>query len=108
MCKIRHLHHAWLLGLGVNLAIGDVWLKTLVEIGEAGEGVCDCHDDQDDGKNCEGGQGVTAGVKSLGPLCLLVHSDELKEEVGEAGEVEDLGFLMSRLFLVRSYAQDLR
>jgi len=108
MCKIRHFHHAWLLGLGVNPAIGDVWLKTLVEIGEAGEGICDCHYDQDDGKDCEGGQRITAGVKCLCPLGFLVHSDELEEEVGEAGEVEGLGFIMSWLFLERSYAQDLR
>ena len=60
------------------------------EIGGARNGVGDGEDDKDDGDDGEGGEGAADGVVEVVTGAVLVHADELEEEVGETGYVKEL------------------
>ena len=54
-------HVVDLLLLGANLALQDVRLESLVEVGHAETGVDDGEHDQDDGQDCEAGKILADG-----------------------------------------------
>lgn len=60
------------------------------KVGRAHARIDNRQDDQDDGDDGEGGERGADGVVEVVPRAVLVHPHELEEEVGEAGEVEDL------------------
>lgn len=64
-------------------------LQPSAEVGRAHAGVDDGEDDEDDGDDGEGGEGPADGIV-VHLAAGLVHAYEFEEEVGEAGEVEDL------------------
>ena len=89
MGEIWHLRHAGLGIVAVELLRRDVGFEPAAEIGGAHARVDDGQDDEDDGDNGEGGEGF-ANREIRRSTRLLVHADELEEEVGQAGEIEDL------------------
>lgn len=78
-----------LLLLALQLAARNVRLQAPPEVGRAHASVDDGEDDEDDGDDGEGGERAEDGVV-VEAAAGLVHAHEFEEEVGEAGEVEEL------------------
>ncbi len=90
---VRHLGHVairQLLLFAFHLPARDMRLQPLAEIRRAHACVDNGQDDEDDGENGEGGKGPAHGIENFAVFAGLVHTDELEEKVGEAGEVENL------------------
>lgn len=66
-----------------------MWFQPEVEIGRADAGIDDGQDDENDGDDGKGRQGLS-DRSVLFPLGGLVHPHELEDEVGHAGYVQAL------------------
>ncbi len=86
----RHLHLLDLLVLALDFSPRDVRLEPSVEVVHAHAGVDDGDDDEDDGDDGEGCQRRASVAVLLALAVVLIHSDELEEEIGEGDEVEEL------------------
>ena len=83
----RHCPVCQFFFLRLQLSACNVWFQALSEVGGAHAGVDDCHYDQDDGDDGEGGERAADGFVLMVSFTVLVHSDELEEEVCEASDV---------------------
>ena len=89
MRQIRHFVHRNLLVLAFELPPLDVRFQPSAEVVRAHACIDDGEDDEDHRDDGEGGQRAPYGYV-IRYLSAVVHPDELEEEVGEAGEIENL------------------
>ncbi len=85
----RHFRHAALFLLGVDPSFGDVRHEPPTEIVHADAGIDDGEDDQNHRNHGEGRQ-IRSEVDVLLLLRGLIHPDQLEQEIGQAGKVQDL------------------
>lgn len=79
-----------LLVLAFDFAIRDIWFEPPTEIYHAHYRVGNGHEDEDDCKNGEGGQGLSDRDVCPGAIGVLIHSDKLEEEIYHPGKVKTL------------------
>ena len=87
MRKIGHLHHILLFIFAFYFPIHNIRLQPAPEIRGAHNGVDDGEDDQNNCDHCERSESLASRYVALGPCGILVHSNELKEEVAHSSNV---------------------
>ena len=80
----------WLLLLALNLAFHNVRLQSLVEIESTDKCVDDGSHQTNDGQHGERCERFSRRKVKVCDWVVLIHADDLEEEVGETGKVEDL------------------
>ena len=75
-----------LLLFAFNLPARNVWLEAFSKVDRAHDRIHDCHQNEYDSDDREGGQRLP-GRKILGSVRRLIHAEELEDEVGQGDDV---------------------